>query len=325
MSSDSSMNQKEFWNTVKYLTKLDHPKAYSQICQDLSVTPAGLNSHINFLKGVGYSLEVEENLDGIKSVRPPEEKPLIEIKCTLYDWLQFQSHFPALAKATELPCSEDFKNKIAEVESTYSQHDLFEPLNALDEIMHHQKPTLIQENSFAQSELVGFIEESIIDKQSLYVKLEQSSMSVYPHTLIYLEGELSVVAENISDGSLLNIPVSHIESINEDESEHVAKYSLLEINDFVASVRSIHEQETRLILKINGLANFENSIPRNFLGNPAMITNSDGDLIWGATVESNIEIFNWLFELGQDVEILDPTDFKKEYLNYCEDKLKKLA
>ena len=134
-----------------------------------------------------------------------------------------------------------------------------------------------------------------------------------------------MIGENTTDKSLFNIPVSHIKNISDDDLQWNPSYSKIEINDFIASIRAIGESEIRLVLKINGLANFENSIPRNFLGNPAMVTNLNGDLIWGATVESNIEVFNWISELGSDVEILDPLEFKKEYLQYCEAQLKKLA
>ena len=56
-----------------------------------------------------------------------------------------------------------------------------------------------------------------------------------------------------------------------------------------------------------------------------MVTNAEGEHIWAASVEPSDEIFQWVYELGADVEILDPSAFKKEFLNYCEAKLKKLA
>ena len=155
--------------------------------------------------------------------------------------------------------------------------------------------------------------------------MEKSVIQIFPLTLIYLEGELAIVGESVSDNTLQSIPLSRISSLAEDDEAFEATHSKKEVEGFVIKVRGINDSETRLVLKINGLVNFESSIPYNFLGKPAMISNPEGDLIWGATVENNIEIFNWLYNLGSDVEILDPTNFKKDFLLYCENLLEKLA
>jgi hypothetical protein len=304
---------------------LDHVKPITDVLVDLAFTEPALNTYLNFLAEVGYEYELESSTDGVKLLRPPEVKPTIEMNFSLFEWLQLQAHFPFLAEAEGKPFHKTIKNKIAEIENNYNQYDLFEPLQTVDEIMNQQKPSLSLSDNLGSGELISYIEESILEKQPLSIKVNERNHSIYPFSLIYLEGELSLIGENVSDKTILNLPLSQIENVLDDDTEFKPNYSKLEVNDFISSIRAIGEEETRLVLKINGLASFENSIPRNFLGNPAMISNPSGDLIWGATVESNQEIFKWLYSLGSDVEILDPISFKKEYLDYCEDLLKKLA
>jgi hypothetical protein len=329
MSSDScsqSVVQKElFWNTLEYLMGLDHVKPLNEILTELSTTESALNTYLNFLSEVGYEYELETTNLGVKQLRPPEEKPQIQMSFNLLEWLKFQAHFPFLADAKDQPFHKTVQNKIAVVENNYNQYDLFEPLQTMDEIMKHQKLTLSLSDNLGCGELISYIEESILDQQVLSINLNDKNHSIYPFSLVYLEGELSLIGESVSDRTLINLPLSQIDNVIDDTSLFKANYSRLEVNDFISNIRAISDQETRLVLKIHALANFENSIPRNFLGNPAMISNPSGDLIWGATVESNPEIFKWIYSLGSDVEILDPTSFKKEYLNYCEGLLKKLA
>ena len=215
------------------------------------------------------------------------------------------------------------KNKLAVLENTYNAHDLFEPLKTLDEIMNHKIPTIAEVGVVGTHELITYVEESILEKQVVSINIDDKYQSIYPQSLVFLEGELSLIGENINDKTLFNIPLTNIKNLTDDDTDWTPNYSRIEVDDFIASIRAIGESEVRLVLKINGLSNFENSIPRNFLGNPAMVTNGEGDLIWGATIESNHEVFNWISDLGSDVEILDPIDFKKEYLEYL-DNIRKL-
>jgi hypothetical protein len=87
----------------------------------------------------------------------------------------------------------------------------------------------------------------------------------------------------------------------------------------------MNEKETRLVLKIHHPGSVNLFPDHHFLGKPAMVTNGNGDLIWAAYVEPCEALFDWVASLGEDVEILDPTNFKEEFLSYCEEKLRKVA
>lgn len=325
MSKSSIIQSKEFWNCLNKLIELDYPIEVEKLANSLEIPARTLTTYLTLLNDLNYTFELATASDGKKVLTPPPSKPKFDISLDLYSWLEFQAHFPHLEKGQGEPYHENFKNLLAGYEDKFSDRDLFKPVEKMDAVLQNRGIGLANQARIQINELINFIEESVLSKELLDIKTDEGLLSLLPHRLIYLEGELCVIGENLSDHSLQNIPVTRIESLSELEKEWRPTHSKMEVDDFISSIRSITENETRLVLKIHALASFENTIPRNFLGNPAMISNPDGDLIWGASVESNIEIFHWLFELGPDVEILDPISFKKDYLKYCEDKLKKLA
>jgi hypothetical protein len=150
-------------------------------------------------------------------------------------------------------------------------------------------------------------------------------LQVYPWRTLHLEGSLSLIAEDGNDHCLMVLPVQEIVEATPVTGTSASVVSLFEVEEFIGAVRSMSERETRLILKIYSPGTVNLFPEHHFLGKPCMITNPAGDMIWAAYVEPCADLFEWLLELGDNVEILDPTKFKDEYLSYCEEKLRKIA
>jgi hypothetical protein len=325
MSSEQLLDEAKFWEIVKYLVDLDYKKDFDEICNDLNITNRKLNSYVSFLKEVNYQFDTE-NFDGEgKKLCPPKEKPEINLKFSLLEWLQFQAHFPVLAQCNERPYHSDVKSLLAKAENEHGAHDLFNPALALEEILESNKLEAVEQDKLPQGEIISFIEECILDKKVLNLKSENKNIMIYPWKIVYLDGELSLIGEGLNDKCLINLSINSIGNVFEEETTWEAVYSKIEVDDFIASIRAITDNEVRLVLKVSGRDNFSQSIPHHHLVKPCMFTNSNGDFIWAASIEPNEAIYDWLNALGGDVEILDPIDFKKEYLTYCEHKLKKLA
>jgi len=319
------LDEAKFWEVTKYLLDLDHKASFDDICSDLKLTKAQLNSFINFLKEVDYDFELEKTERGM-ALAPQEEKAKIQIEFTLFEWLQFQAHFPALASCKEKPYHSEIKKKLAKVENENSNHDLFEPAMALEEILESQKISQVPSLGQPYNEIVSFIEESILEQDILNIQIENKNLILSPRKIVYLDGSLNLIGEDTNDKCLVHLNISEIVQVYEENSKQWESiYSQIEVDDFIASIRAISENEVRLVLKVYGRENFDQSIPHHHLGNPCMFTNPEGDFIWAASIEPSQAIFDWLSSLGTDIEILDPLDFKKEYLSYCEHKLKKLA
>ncbi len=148
---------------------------------------------------------------------------------------------------------------------------------------------------------------------------------VYPCRVIHLEGKLSMIAEDAHDHCLMVMSISELNYAVPMESTSLPEVSTFEIEEFIVAIRSMSEKETRLILKIHDPQSVNLFPDHHFLGKPCMVTNPNGDLIWAAYVEPGADLYEWLLSLGGNVEVLDPSKFKDEFLAYCEEKLRKVA
>ena len=89
------------------------------------------------------------------------------------------------------------------------------------------------------------------------------------------------------------------------------------MNEFISNVRYIGDSEIRLVLKIKKDYNLNFNKKYHFFGTPYVVTNYKGDRIWAASVEASSDLFHWIRNMGNNVEILDPISFKRSYLEFC--------
>lgn len=176
------------------------------------------------------------------------------------------------------------------------------------------------------SEVMRLIQQSIKEQNSINIQTNhQKMMELFANRLIHLEGQMCLIAEDVVDHCLTAISLSEITEIHEGNKKGNAKASSYEIEEFIMAIRSMGDQETRLILKIHEPDTVNLFPDYHFLGKPCMVKNPNGDLIWAAYVEPCAHLYEWLISLGRRVEILDPVSFKQDYLNYCEEKLRNIA
>jgi hypothetical protein len=157
------------------------------------------------------------------------------------------------------------------------------------------------------------------------VTTHHKNYQVLPCKVIHLEGRLSLIAEDMNDHCLLVVPMIELMELTTIQSTKSPRVTAFEVDEFIVAIRSMSEKETRLILKIHDPQSVNLFPNHHFLGKPCMITNPQGDLIWAAYVEPCDDLFEWLISLNGNVEILDPTKFKDDFLMYCEEKLRKVA
>lgn len=325
MSSQSVLDKKRFWEVIRYLVQMDRSTNFDDICRDLSLTKSQLNSFIHFLKEVECHLDIH-SANGNKKVELLENEPTITLEFNLLEWLQFQACFPKISENEGKPFYAEIKEKLCEAEKQFSSHDLFEPANKLEAVLDLGAPQVVGSDQALLNEMVAFLEESILDEKTIRVNFSDgNNMTVFPRKVVFLDGILSLVGESTGDKCLMNVGVSEIQSASEEDHNWEKMFSRIEIDDFISSIRAVNDNEIRLVLKIFSRENFTSNLKRHFFGNQCMVTNPQGEFIWAGSVEPNEQIFQWLEDLGSDIEILDPISFKKEFLKYCEAKLKKLA
>lgn len=324
MSNHSLLDDDSFWQILCHLEQLKAPRPVSEICEALKVSEQKLIKVLYFLHGLNVQFTIENSDEGAFIV-PPTETSIIQFNFTLSEWLSFQSHFPAIDLYKKGKSHDTLIRKLSDIEKKYDKHDLY---MAEDFVM----PTIDQacldmdDESFEAGveDKLKIIELAIVRKNLIHLKLKcGNTLLLYPHRIVNIEGGLSVVGEDSQDSCVTYIKVIEIEDLNINSiDDYMPRYSGVEINQFIRGLREISDSEIRLILKIYDR---ELSLDPHyeFIGRPYVTINSMGERIWAATVEPSDALFNWISGFGTKVEILEPVSFKKQYLQYLENDLKK--
>jgi predicted DNA-binding transcriptional regulator YafY len=199
------------------------------------------------------------------------------------------------------------------------------PIKAVMELLN-QLSHWDHQISEEQQTLVTKLDEAVSQKAMVAITTHAGkTYQMFPCKIIHLEGQLSMIAEDANDHCLMVMGINDIKEVSILEATSEPKVATFEIEEFIVAIRSMNEKETRLILKIHDPQSVNLFPDHHFLGKPCMITNPNGDLIWAAYVEPCDDLFEWLLSLGTNVEVLDPSKFKDEFLMYCEEKLRKVA
>jgi len=326
MKESSILDQQKFWNIIRYLIDLDSEKSVNDICLELAISTQQLNSFVHFLKEVDCQLEMSTS-ENEMHISPPLKTPTINLEFSLLEWLQFQAHFPAISTQESKPFHEDIKQKFLNIEKKYQKNDMYLPLQTLNQLYEENKKFKIVGSPSGKdlNQIVSVIEEAILTKSVVKLMVEDRPIHVYPRKILFFDGDFNIFGEGVSDSSLVNLSISHITSATLSDREWKEVFTQMELAEFISSLRSMSETGTRLVLKIYSYESFHLNLDYQYFENPCVFSNAEGEYIWAATIEKNDKIFEWLYNLGSDVEILDPKEFKREFLKYCENKLKKLA
>lgn len=181
-----------------------------------------------------------------------------------------------------------------------------------------EKQQIIYDFTMPQIYLIRKIEESYAKGRVIQADFfNHAKLSVYVHQLVFIDGELCIVGENIQNKKMGNWPLDEIQAAKIDlECHYRPVYSELEVTDYLKALRSIAENEVRLVLKFTRAQSVE---PRfHFLGNPFVTTNWNGEKIWAATVEVSDYLYQWLLSVHDHVEIMDPESVKCGLVEYCQ-------
>jgi hypothetical protein len=185
---------------------------------------------------------------------------------------------------------------------------------------HKDYGDIVLENCEYQ-ELARDIQVCIETHRLCYFEFNDGShMEVYPWRILLLENRLIVIAEDIVTKRLLTIEVGEVKDIELRGSDYRSLFSRLEVEDFIHAMRAVDGSDERLIIKIK--EGQEIKMPSNliFLGNPYTTTNQYGDIIWAASVEKSVYLYEWLYSIREKMEILDPSGIKNEFNDFCDTK-----
>lgn len=314
MSRLKSVDENSVCQRLNALSKLVEPKTSAQLAMEFGVSEDQIKLDIEVMKTYGVHLQSEEIGQDLWVI-PADVNEGVTINFNQMEWSQLNE---MVEEALTLPEMSKFHSFLGEFRKQYTFFSEFDQLVRESTNVENIDP---EKNRFVQ-----FIEEAIITRSLIHIDIKDGKKKViYPIKVIHLEGSLSMIGEDSHDHCLVVMSTSDLKRVKVLAQPYRPQVTPYELEEFISAVRNMNEKETRLILKIHDPESVNLLPNHHFLGKPCMITNPTGDLIWAAYVEPCAALYDWLIELGKKVEILDPVQFKSEYLGYCEEKLSKIA
>lgn len=176
---------------------------------------------------------------------------------------------------------------------------------------------LLQNNG--HRELIKDIQAASKDGRGCEFKfLDQSKKKVRPWRVVLSQNLYKVISEDVQTKQLITIDMNEVEDIEFQEFDYRSLYSRFEIEEYINALRHIDGSDQRLVLKVE--YGFEIPPISNliFLGHPYSTTNQYGELIWAASVEKSLYLFDWLYSMRDNIEILEPSDLRDEFEEFCQ-------
>ncbi|MCO4795332.1 MAG: WYL domain-containing protein [Bacteriovoracaceae bacterium] len=308
MVEDSPIFNDGFWKILKYLEDIEGQKDAREVINDLDIEEKDLIEALTFLGhfDVGISLEME----GVKPVIVREDKRPIVFKLSFCEWMALQAHFPLFDKHKDKEFHKTLSKRLSVIESENEGSSFFEAMESWKLLK-----SATASCSEAQGEIVEEIEKSFHAKLILDIKLNKGTLlELYPHRIVYFDGQLNLIGEETGDRCLVYFPISDIQSLDSKmNTGYLPNFSRLEIHDFISAIRTVSGSEERLVMKITDIDDLNLDEAHHFITNPYVTSNSKGEVIWAANVEACDNFFEWLYSIENFVEVLDPLTIKEDF------------
>ena len=304
MSEQQLVLNDNFWKFLVSLEELNEKKDKVLFCSMLSVDEATLNSFVEFLNRFDVMCVSDDEY-----IYPLKDKCKIKMEFTLSEWLALQASFGADSE------SKSFKYYYQRI----MQNKMQVALVACEQFNLYKRPVDVPVKACDFENLKKKIDYDICYKKTTIVHFyNNKECIIYPHRMVFLDGVLCVIGESIYDKTLVYFGLEDIKTVSEFKVEYDPNLSQIEVNEFICHLRLINGNEERLVLKIYSQYEADLLPSHHFLGNPFVTTNTEGDMIWAATIEMCDDIFHWLYSMKNRVEVLDPGHMRKEFAHFCE-------
>ncbi len=315
MSRVKQLEQNTFWKRLHALSKLSEPMTAQKLASDFGVGEDQIRNDVLKASDYGLHMKFEQINHDFWVIPSPEHSEQIGVQLSVIEWAHLNNFFEMAIQRSEFSEFHPLLLQIKQQSEFLSEFDQLTSANNLP-----------LELSTLDNITLQRLEEGIVIKSLVQIEFEQTKKKIiYPIKIVHLEGELSLVGEDSHDHCLFVMNLSDMNKVKVLGQTYSPQVTPFELEEFISAIRNMNEKEARLILKIHDPESVNLFPNYHFLGKPCMITNPSGDLIWAAYVEPCADLYEWLIELGGKVEILDPVQFKSEYLSYCEEKLRKIA
>lgn len=314
-----------FWNSIKYLENMKGSVDKKNIIAELGITELELYSLLTLLHSYGSQFEFKkigdiEALTRCASVT----KQGTDIFGT---FSTVESMQMVIFYASQIDCEfakdlKDFYNKLLNSNEFKSLANFTDKVSSNFTSRNNNILTFKNKNDDSLLKMERAIFNSHV--LSIFCR-DQQTFRVLPFKVMKLDGELTLIAEDIDSAECIHLSLNGVSFVEEFADCHKPLISKLEFEDYINSLREFKETHVRLILKVDESIELEDSVAYQHFGNACLIKKGKGHMIWAASVEPTDELFEWISNMGAGVEIIDPSAFKRVYLRYCEDKLMRVG
>ena len=309
-----------FWNILQEIDGLeaDCPlEVFKDRFEDEDISHESVLEVVHFLKKFDYPICMKK-VGGQAWLTLTGERKSVLIEMSFSNWLSVQAHAPFVKELENKAFHENLMECLQGVEKKYPKFDLslaLAPENPLEVVPFDKRVAL------------GELNRAITNRDIVLVYLSNNKKyECYPHRVLYIDGDLTFVGEEVTDRCLVSYSFNEVERVKTlEDVSYQANFMSPEIDDFIYAIRAITGNEERLVLKIRSPENVNLKPDYQFLGNPYITVNTDGDFIWAASVDISDELFSWMESIQNDIEILDPVDLQDQFLEYLEHKNRKQA
>lgn len=296
-----SLDQRKYSQVFKYLVTMEKKTNVRTICRKLEVTANVVKEMVLLVDKFNFKIEIDRR-GKMTYLIPPKIKLPINFRFNIIEWLQ------------------NYDQLALKIQPNLSQYDY--QLKNFKSAIEEQTDSEDQLNFY-----IDCFENAIMEQLTIKIKLskKKKAVEVFPRKIAFIDKTLCVICEDLKKGLLGHFNINDIDDVVLSHRSYRAKFAFKEIEKYISDLRSFAQSEIRLILKFNNREKIDSIPQHHFYKNPCVVTNPKGEYIWAASVEPCDNLYEWLSELGHDVEILDPRSFKKTYLEYCEEKLRRIA
>lgn len=312
MQDKSLVFEDVFWKVLVSLEGLQGPKLLQELLQELDCTHDKFLEVCSFLVNLSIKVKTSDEA-GHCVVHPFDKSERVHLELTTSEWLALQAHYPKMNELQESTFHTIWEDCAERIEQDYPEYSLSKAQKEEGEL--HQALGHLR---FQHKEFISTIESTLNDHSLLEVKLQDGKVfDLYTHKLVYLDGALSLVGEDCTDRCLVYFNIDEVGDLRKiGVSDYRPNFSSVEVHDFIFAIRAVSGNEERLVLKILNQEGIDLNPSYHFLGNPYITANIDGEMIWAASVEISESLYDWLYDMKDQVEILDPVDLREDFERY---------
>jgi hypothetical protein len=313
MQDKSLVFEDVFWKILVSLEGLQEARPMKDFLRELDCTHDKFLGVCSFLENLSLKVNTSEQ-DGHCFIHPFEKAESVHLELTMSEWLALQAHYPKMNEIQESSFHNIWQDCAQRVEQDYPQFSLSKAKR--EEGQLHQA---LGQLRLRHKDLISTIESTLNDHSLLEIKLQDEKVfDLYTHKIVYLDGSLSLVGEDCTDRCLVYFNIDEVADLKKiGISDYRPNFATVEVHDFIFAIRAVSGNEERLVLKIINQDGVDLNPSYHFLGNPYITANVEGEMIWAASVEVSDSLYEWLFEMRGQVEILDPPELKDDFEVYA--------